>query len=110
VVEHSSGDLDLAYAALAHPVRREVLSMLSRTPARVTELAAPFDMSLAAVSKHIRVLEGAALLERRVDGREHRLSLAVHGLDGAHAWIAATRDFWQSRLDALEGQLRERRR
>jgi DNA-binding transcriptional ArsR family regulator len=102
--------LDLAYAALAHPVRREVLAALSRGPQRVTALAEPFDMSLAAVSKHIRVLESAALVERTVSGREHRLARTPHGLDEAYAWIARNRVFWESRLDALDEHLRERRR
>ena len=87
--------------ALSDPTRRAIVRRLSRGEARVTELAQPFEMSLNAVSKHIRVLERARLVVRRRAGREHFLSLDVAPLDEATAWLDATRRFWGARLDAL---------
>jgi DNA-binding transcriptional ArsR family regulator len=99
--------LDTTYGALAHPIRRTALERLRVAPLRVTELAAPFDVSLAAVSKHLQVLERAALVERTVVGRDHVLSLLAGPLAPAEAWLADYRSFWEGRLDALEGLLRE---
>lgn len=73
----------------------------------MTEVARPFSMSLNAVSKHILVLERAKLVKRRKVGREHFLSYRREPLDAAAEWIASTRSFWASRLDALERLLRE---
>ncbi|HEV2146533.1 MAG TPA: metalloregulator ArsR/SmtB family transcription factor [Longimicrobiaceae bacterium] len=98
--------LDQTLAALADPTRREILTRLSRGPARVTELAAPFDISLNSVSKHIRILERAQLVRRRRQGREHILSLDPAPLDEAAEWIDRQRAFWTARLDALEAALR----
>ena len=94
--------LDRVYSALAHPARREILEIVGTAPGRVTELAQPFDMSLAAVSKHIRVLEEANLVRRTVRGRDHFLAAHPHGLDDAYQWIDGCRSFWESRIDALE--------
>lgn len=98
--------LDDTYAALAHPVRREILSRLREGPGTVTGLAEPFDLSLWAVSKHISALENASLLDRRVDGRVHRLTLRPAPLGEASAWLQAYREFWEGRLDDLETMLR----
>ena len=73
----------------------------------MTEVARPFSMSLNAVSKHILVLERAKLVKRRKVGRDHFLSYRPEPLDAAAKWIADTRNFWASRLDALEKLLRE---
>ena len=94
--------LDATYDALANPVRRRILAELGDGERRVTELARPFDMSLAAVSKHIRQLERAGLVRRRVAGRDHWLRLDPAPLGPAEAWIAQARAFWNGRLDALE--------
>jgi DNA-binding transcriptional ArsR family regulator len=99
--------LDDTMLALADPTRRAILRRLARGEARVTEVAAPFPMTLNAVSKHIRVLERARLVTRRRDGREHILSFNPRPLDGAAAWIERQRNFWTARLDALERALRE---
>src|SRR5689334_13239825 len=99
-------DLDETLLALADPTRRAILDRLADGDARVTELAAPFAMSLNAVSKHIRMLERADLVRRRRSGREHVLSLNLRALDEAAAWIAAQRAFWTTRLDALDAMLR----
>ncbi len=93
--------LDATYDALANPVRRQILAELMAGERRVTELAAPFDVSLAAVSKHIRHLEQAGLVRRRVAGRDHWLRLEPGPLASAEAWIAQARRFWEGRLDAL---------
>ena len=99
--------LDNTMLALADPTRRAILRRLGAGEARVTDLAAPFQMSLNAVSKHIRVLERAALVRRRRSGREHVLSLNPTALDEAAAWIAEQRALWNARLDALERALAE---
>ncbi|MBN8608440.1 MAG: winged helix-turn-helix transcriptional regulator [Caulobacterales bacterium] len=93
--------------ALADPTRRAILSRLAAGEARVTDLAAPFAISLNAVSKHIRILERAALVRRRRSGREHVLSLNPAPLDQAAAWIEQQRTFWNASLDALERALAE---
>lgn len=100
-------DLDLTLGALADPTRRAILARLSEGEARVTELAAPFAMSLNAVSKHIRVLERAHLVRRRRAGREHFLAFNRAPLDEAAEWIETQRALWTRRLDKLEDLLRE---
>ena len=99
--------LDAAFAALADPTRRAIIERLSRSEARVTEVAEPFQMSLNAVSKHIRVLEASGVVERHRKGRDHILSINTHSLDEAHGWIARMRHYWEERLDAMERVLRE---
>lgn len=99
--------LDHTMLALADPTRRAILRRLGSGEARVTDLAQPFAMSLNAVSKHIRILERAALVRRRRAGREHVLSLNPAPLDEAAAWIEEQRQFWNTRLDALERALAE---
>ena len=98
---------DETLVALANPTRRAILERLSSGSARVTELAAPFDMSLEAVSKHIRVLEGAQLVRRRRVGREHFLSLDRRPLERIAEWIEAQRSRWEARLEALDEMLAE---
>jgi DNA-binding transcriptional ArsR family regulator len=93
--------LDRVFHALSDRTRRALLRRLEAGPAMVTELAAPFRMSLPAVSKHLRVLEAASLIERRIDGRIHRCSLHVASLEAADRWIERYRVFWTDRLDAL---------
>ena len=99
--------LDHTLVALADPTRRAILQRLSQGEARVTELAAPFDMSLNAVSKHIRMLERARLVRRRKAGRDHFLSFDPEPLDAAAAWIERQRALWNARFDVLENLLRE---
>jgi len=110
LVEYSEPELDAVYGAISHSVRRRVLDQLSAGGATVTELAAPFPMSLAAVSKHIRVLEAAGLVRRTVDGREHNISLAPTPLRPAAAWIEHYRSFWETRLDLLDAKIKARRK
>jgi DNA-binding transcriptional ArsR family regulator len=102
--------LDDTLLALADPTRRAIVERLARAggggEARVTELAEPFDMSLNAVSKHIRTLERARLVKRRREGREHFLSFNPAPLDKAASWIETQRELWTNRLDALDAMLK----
>lgn len=93
--------LDRLFGALANGTRRRLLARLSRGPASITELAAPFAMSLPAVSGHIRVLERAGLLRRRRDGRVHHCALDAAPLRDARDFVDRYRRFWSSTLDEL---------
>ncbi|HEY2358984.1 MAG TPA: metalloregulator ArsR/SmtB family transcription factor [Phenylobacterium sp.] len=99
--------LDETLLALADPTRRAILARLAEGEARVTEIAAPFAISLNSVSKHIRMLERAALVERRREGREHILALNPAGLDQAADWIEGQRSLWAWRLGRLDAALQE---
>ena len=101
--------LDQVFHALADRTRRALLARLAEGPAMVTELAGPFDMSLPAVSKHVRVLEASGLLVREVDGRVHRCSLNAEQLSEAERWFEHYRNFWESKLDALAGHVEGRK-
>jgi DNA-binding transcriptional ArsR family regulator len=100
-------DLDDTMIALADPTRRAILSRLAAGEARVTDLAAPFPISLNSVSKHIRILERADLVRRRKQGREHLLSLNPAPLDAAARWIDEQRALWSWRLGELDKILSE---
>ncbi len=93
--------LNQVFLALADGTRRRLVHQLAEREQTVSELAAPFNISLAAVSKHLQVLEKAGLVRRRVDGRTHYCSLRPEALAGALDWISIYRNFWNSRLDAL---------
>ena len=99
--------LDAVFAALADPTRRAIIERLSRSEARVTEVAEPFPISLNAVSKHIRVLEASGMVERHKKGRDHFLSINTRSLDEVDGWIERTRRYWEARLDAMEDLLLE---
>jgi DNA-binding transcriptional ArsR family regulator len=99
--------LDAILTAIADPTRRAILGRLAQGEARVTELARPFAISLNSVSKHIRMLERAGLVRRRVDGREHILSVNAGGLDEAARWIDGQRALWAWRLGELDDILKE---
>ena len=94
--------LDHVLTAIADPTRRAILDRLRRGPARVTELAEPFAMSLAAVSKHLRTLERAGLLRRTRCGREHTLTLDSRPLRRVVRWTSRYERFWIEHLDRLE--------
>ena len=93
--------LDLVFAALANQTRRALLARLGEAPAKITDLATPYDMSLPGVSKHLRVLEKAGLVQRDVEGRVHRCSLDTAPLRKAERWLAHYRTFWNETLEAL---------
>jgi DNA-binding transcriptional ArsR family regulator len=97
-----SDRLDRVFAALAHPTRRRVLARLKKGEASVSQLAAPFEISLPAMTRHIHVLEDAGLVARQVDGRVHRLHLLVDPLRDAALWMATYASFWSQQFDALD--------
>jgi DNA-binding transcriptional ArsR family regulator len=99
MVDYSASS-DLAFAALADPTRRAILARLRNGASIVTALAEPFDMSLAAVSKHVRLLERAGLIRREVKGREHYCHLQAAPLREVVRWAAYVAS-WEERLDAL---------
>jgi DNA-binding transcriptional ArsR family regulator len=113
MVEHkpmTSDSLDLVYAAIADPTRRAILSALAQQDRTVGSLAADFPISFNGVSKHVKVLERAGLVRRRVDGREHWLAVEPTRLEGASRWLDEYREFWEHRLDALEAILVDERK
>src|SRR5579871_462414 len=95
-------DLSTVLGAISHPSRRAILHRLAEGPARVTEIAAPFDMSLNAVSKHLKVLEGAGLVDRQVQGRDHVIRFRGDPLRLVSDWVHEYQQFWTERLDNLE--------
>ncbi len=97
--------LDSLFKALSDPTRRGLLATLRGSDRTVGELAEPLPMSLAAVSKHVRVLEDAGLLVRRVEGRRHVCSLNPQPLTHVDAWLDHYRAYWPERLDALQAAL-----
>jgi DNA-binding transcriptional ArsR family regulator len=107
MVNRSSKLLDRTFAALADPTRRHILQSLTGGERCVTDLARPYRMSLPAVSKHLRVLEGAGLVRRKRDGRVHRLKLEAKPMQQALAWIEEYRKFWESSFDRLDQYLKQ---
>ncbi len=101
MVKYDAKGLDHTFAALSDPTRRAILARLAEGEASVTELAEPFDISLPAISKHLRVLEKAGLIKRTKHGRVHRLCLIAEPLRNAATWIAFYQSFWDGQLDAL---------
>ena len=99
--------LDDTLTALADPTRRAILARLAQGEARVTEIAQPFPISLNSVSKHIRMLERAGLVARRIEGREHFLRFEPAPLYEAQAWIDGQRELWSWRLRRLDDVMRE---
>jgi len=99
--------LDHVLTALADPTRRAILARLATSDARVTDIAAPFSISLNSVSKHIRILERAQLVRRRKQGREHMLALNPAPMDAASRWLDEQRALWAWRLDELDKILKE---
>src|SRR5688500_8570830 len=99
MVEYSSKLIDRTFGALADPTRRRILVQLAEGEACVTDLARPHAMSLAAVSKHLVVLEKAGLVGRRRKGRVHSLALEAKPMKEAREWIDRYRKFWEGNLD-----------
>lgn len=99
--------LDDVFVALADETRRAILARLSSGEARVTEVAAPFDISLNSVSKHIRILERAGLVARRRSGRDHILRLEPRPLAAASDWLQSRQRFWADRVQRLQALLDE---
>jgi DNA-binding transcriptional ArsR family regulator len=97
-----SRKLDQVFRALAHPVRREILSRLGSEERSISDLAAPFAMTLEAVSQHVRVLERAKLLRRRRQGRVHRCRMDPAPLQDVGAVLVKLAGFWDQQLTSLE--------
>jgi DNA-binding transcriptional ArsR family regulator len=110
MVKGRDAQLDAVFAALAHPIRRAMLERLSQGDCSVGDLAAPHDVSLPAISKHLRILEEAGLLEQTPDGRVRRCALRAAPLSTAFSWIVQYRILWEQRLDALARHLEGERR
>ena len=98
--------LSTTFAALADPTRRAILARLSTGDATVTELAEPFEMSMPAVSKHLKVLERAGLVARSRDAQWRPCRLEAAPLQGCRAWVDSYRRIWEQRLDRLDEYLR----
>jgi DNA-binding transcriptional ArsR family regulator len=105
MVEYSSQQLDAVFHALADGTRRRMLRSLGGQPRSVGELAAPFQISLAAASKHIKVLERAGLVTRTIHGRTHLCRLQPEALAASQQWLRFYEQFWNQSLDALEAVL-----
>jgi DNA-binding transcriptional ArsR family regulator len=105
MVKYSPKTLNRTFAALADPTRRRILAHLARGDECVTHLARPHDMSLPAISKHLRVLEKAGLLRRRRYGRRHEMRLEAKPLKQAAQWVEEYRKFWEGSLDRLAAYL-----
>lgn len=106
MVERTTQTLDAVFHALSDPTRRRMLSNLTTRERTVSELASPFEMSLAAASKHVKVLEKAGLVRRTIRGREHLCRLRARPLAQATQWLRHYEKFWTERLDSLESLLR----
>jgi DNA-binding transcriptional ArsR family regulator len=109
MVDYKGNDrkLDLIFHALADATRRKILVLVAEKERSVSDLAKPFDMSLAAVSKHLKVLEAAGLLKRTVEGRVHRCGMNVEPLTRAQGVIADYQKFWAEKFDQLESFLKD---
>jgi DNA-binding transcriptional ArsR family regulator len=106
MVVRNSAALDGVFHALADPTRREMLRMLAAGQRNIGELAAPFSMSFAAASKHVRVLETAGLVRRRIEGRSHICQIDPAPLAAANEWLRFYEGFWTGRFDTLDALLK----
>jgi len=105
MVNNQTDQLNAVFHALADPTRRAMIARLAQAPCGISELAAPFEMTLAAASKHIKVLEGAGLVVRNIQGRNHTCQLDTRPMHGGIEWLRHYEQFWNQRLDALTAAL-----
>lgn len=105
MVKHSDEQLNGTFAALSDPTRRAILAHLAEGEAQAGDLAAPFGISLPAISKHLKVLEKAQLIRRRREGRNHRFTVNPQPMQAAMSWVEQYRVFWEQQLGALERYL-----
>lgn len=103
----NAATLDATFAALADPTRRAILARLAAGEATINELAAPFSISQPAITKHVKVLERAGLVTRRVDAQRRPVRLKAEPMKAAASWIEDYRRFWERRFDALDAVLDE---
>jgi DNA-binding transcriptional ArsR family regulator len=106
-VKATAAHLDGAFGALAHPVRRRILESTIRRGRRITELCDDFDITLAAVSKHVKVLERAGLVSRQIVGRDHLIRARADQLRAIRAWIDRQTTFWERALGRLKADLEQ---
>ena len=105
MVKYQDSELDATFGALADATRRGILEQLADGDSSVTKLAQPFNISLPAISKHLRVLERAGLLSQEKDGRVRRCRLDAGPMKDASDWISRYQRFWEQQLDSLAGYL-----
>jgi DNA-binding transcriptional ArsR family regulator len=101
--------LSSVLTALSHPSRRAIIRQLAAGPARFTDIARPFDVSLNAITKHLKLLERAGLISREKQGREVLISFRPEPLRLVSGWVHEYEKFWSERLDRFEGFFREKR-
>lgn len=104
-MQQANSNLDHVFFALSDGTRRAILARLTEGSSTIGELARPFEMSSPAISKHMKILEKAGLIKRRISGRQHYCTLATGALKTAEDWINFHRRFWESRLDSLQDLL-----
>jgi DNA-binding transcriptional ArsR family regulator len=109
MVNDSHEPLDASFNALAHPIRRGIVERLALGPATVGEASRDAGVSKPAITKHLRVLEDAGLIERVVVGRTHQISLRDGALGGVAAWMERQRALWERKLDVVEQYIEEQR-
>ena len=105
IVHPEVNNLDRSFLALGHPVRRSIVDRLSHGPATVAEAARGTRVSKPAVTKHLKVLEDAGVIDRRVEGRTHVLTLRTRSLGEAERWLERHRAIWEATFDAVERRL-----
>jgi DNA-binding transcriptional ArsR family regulator len=104
---HDPRQIDLMFQALADPARRQMLERLSRSPASVSELAKPFDMTLSGIMQHLNLLESSGLIVTEKVGRVRTCRIEPKGFTRVERWISERRSLWERRLDRLGGFLAE---
>jgi DNA-binding transcriptional ArsR family regulator len=104
---NSSAALDRSFLALAHPIRRTIVARLAKGPATVGEATQGIGVSKPAVTKHLKVLEDAGVIARRVEGRTHRLSLRGRSLADAERWLETHRGLWEAKFDTVDRYLEQ---
>ena len=108
-MQEANSNLDQVFFALSDRTRRAILSRLAEGSTTIGELAKPFEMSSPAISKHMKILENAGLIKRRIKGRQHHCNLTTGALKTAEDWINFHREFWEGRLDTLDDLLRNQK-
>ena len=99
--------LDSIFSSLADPTRRDILARVAQAELTVSEIALPYDMSLAAVSKHLKILERAKLIVKRKRGKEQLVTMNAQGLADANNYLQQYKQLWEQRLDSLDEYLKE---
>lgn len=107
IVKYNPDQLDLLFGALADSTRRGILDILTRGQASVSELAAPFNMSLPAISRHLKVLEKAGLISRSRDAQWRPCQLNINGLEPISAWMGHYSHLWSSNMENLDAYLND---